>query len=553
MAIHTQEIRSESHAEIGALVQQDAGIIIERWIQRATAEQPDAARVHQDVLRDHLPTFLHEMGRSLAEADVSNNGWHCPPASKHGEQRWENGWSLTEVVRDYQILRLVILEYLDEALDRPMSGHEVMAIGLVLDEAIAASVARYGVHHHEATRRAQRERADRESQVEKRRLTREAELLRSAEKRTDEFLAVLGHELRNPLAPLLNSMHLLRLRGDDTTIREQAREMAERQVRQLTRLVEDLLDLARVRQGKIVLKLELIDLNVIVARAVETVRSALKERGQNLEVVLPPGTVPVQADSARLEQVLVNLLNNAAKFTDPGGNIWVTVERGVGETLVRVRDTGIGLAPESIGHIFDLYAQVEEARTHSQGGLGIGLSLVKAIVEQHGGSVKAASDGPGRGSEFVVRLPTPVEGLSPPESGEHQPASVTVHARRILVVEDNTDSARSLAVLLRLWGHQVETAPDGTTALAIAAAFKPDVALLDIGLPIMDGHELARRLCREVGLEGLVLIALTGFSQPANQSLSAESGFSHHLVKPVNPDDLKNLLALPDSAAKQAE
>ena len=409
MTIQLEQIRSESHAEIGTLIQRDAVVLIERWCRRAAEEQPNAARVHHDVLLDHLPTFLHQMGRSLAEADTENNGWHCPSAREHGEQRWESGWSLTEVVRDYQILRIVILEYLDSTLDRSLSGREALAVGLVLDEAIAASVARYGAHLKEATRRAERAESERENQAEKRRLAQDADALRSAGRLTDEFLALLGHELRNPLAPLLNALHLVRLHGEDSAIREKAHAMAERQVRLLARLVEDLLDLARIRQGKIILKPELLDLNDVVARAVETARSAIDDRGHNLEVALSPAPVRLEADPERLEQVIVNLLNNAAKYTETGGHIWVAVECRPGEVSVRIRDTGIGLAPEMLGRIFDLYAQVEEARSHSKGGLGIGLSFVKRVVELHRGSVSASSDGLGHGSEFIVCLPTPTD------------------------------------------------------------------------------------------------------------------------------------------------
>ncbi len=371
---------------------------------------------------------------------------------------------------------------------------------------------------------------------------RRVEELAEADRNKDAFLAQLGHELRNSLAPLLNGQQVIRLGGDDRGVREEALEVAQRQLRQLQHITDDLLDLARVRQGKMDLKLQMIDLNAVVAAAVETAKPAIEERGQELEVSLPPGRVPMEADPSRLQQAVVNLLNNACKYTDAGGRIRMAVENAEGEAVVRVEDTGIGLAPEVLGRIFDLYAQAADGRRHSQGGLGIGLSLVKCVVELHGGSVTAQSDGPGRGSRFVVRLPvreaTPSLDTPGPEA-----APACARSLRVLLVDDNCDSTRSLAQWLRLWGHAVETAADGASALWVAGIFQPEVVLLDVGLPGMDGREVARRLRRVVGSEQALLVALTGFGEEEDHRLSREAGLDFHLVKPVDMDALQDLLA----------
>ena len=288
--------------------------------------------------------------------------------------------------------------------------------------------------------------------------------------------------------------------------------------------------------------MQVVDLNAVVARAVETARPAIEGRGHDLEVAAPLGPVLLQADPARLEQVLVNLLHNAAKYTEVGGRIRLTIERGEGESVIRVRDTGIGLNPEMVQRVFHLYSQDERGREMSQGGLGIGLSLVRGLVELHGGRVQAFSDGPGRGSEFMVCLPTPPQSLPPRNAAQERPG-VTGAALRVLLVDDNLDSSDSLAMLLRLWGHRVDVAPDGPAALEAARALTPEVVLLDIGLPGMDGHEVGRRLRLEAGLEQVLLVALTGYGAEEDHKLSQESGFDLHFVKPVDLDALRELLA----------
>jgi signal transduction histidine kinase/DNA-binding response OmpR family regulator len=366
--------------------------------------------------------------------------------------------------------------------------------------------------------------------------------IREANQRKDEFLAMLAHELRNPLAPILNALHILRLSGTDTEAAEKARETAERQVRHMVRLVDDLLDVSRITRGKIELRKEPVELAGVVARAVESTRPLVDGRSHQLEVSAVPEGVWIEADPTRLEQVLANLLNNAAKYTEPGGRIWLTARQDNGAVEVRVKDTGIGLAPEMLRCVFEPFVQVDQSLERAQGGLGIGLTLVRSLVEMHGGTVHAHSAGLGQGSEFVVRLPVlPQPAGAPPRPvAETQPSPV--RPLRVLLVEDNKDSAESLATVLRLLGHEVNLAHDGPAALVAAADFQPEVVLLDIGLPGMDGYQVAQRLRQEFGLTEARLIALTGYGQEEDRLRSLEAGFDQHLVKPVDHELLGQIL-----------
>jgi signal transduction histidine kinase/ActR/RegA family two-component response regulator len=384
--------------------------------------------------------------------------------------------------------------------------------------------------------------AQRELARQNAQLGRLNERLVEADRRKDEFLAMLAHELRNPLAPLRNAAHLLQQPGLDQPAVGRTGEMMGRQVQQLGRLVDDLLDLSRIARGKMELRREWVDLSQAVRRAVDTCRPLVESRGHELAVTLPTAPVRLFADPARLEQVLTNLLTNAARYTPEGGRIWLTAAAEGGEAVVRVRDTGIGIPPEMLAHIFGLFSQTERAEERTGGGLGIGLSLVKGLTEMHGGTVEARSAGPGQGSEFVVRWPLPTgdtqEGV--PTVPERPPAAE--RAVRVLLVDDSVDAAESLAMLLRLWGHEAAVAHDGPGALRLAEQQRPEVALLDIGLPGMDGYELARQLRHRPGLEGTVLVALTGWGQEEDRRRSHEAGFDHHLVKPVDPNALMRLL-----------
>jgi PAS domain S-box-containing protein len=388
---------------------------------------------------------------------------------------------------------------------------------------------------------------------ERRQLARaqeEAEASADLHRRKDEFLAMLSHELRNPLASLVNGVHLLRLQeSDENAIQKQARTIIDRQVSHLTRLIDDLLEVSRISTGRIRLHREHIDARSVVQRAVETVRPLVIERDHELTIDQPPQPVWLYADATRLEQVLVNLLNNAAKYTDPAGRIVATVEPDADEVVFRVRDTGLGIAPELLPRIFELFTQAERSLDRSQGGLGIGLTLVKRLVEMHGGTAEVQSV-LGQGSEFIIRLPAgspPDHDAAPPKAGQKKSAPL-----QVLVVDDNPDMASSTAMVLRASGHDVRVAHSASDALAIAADYRPDVVLLDIGLPRTDGYEIARRLRRLPECQNARLIAVTGYGQESDRVLSKEAGFDSHLVKPVNPDQLRAVLAAKDSKNSQS-
>jgi CheY-like chemotaxis protein len=373
-------------------------------------------------------------------------------------------------------------------------------------------------------------------------LQEQAVALADLHRRKDEFLAMLSHELRNPLAPITNALELLRLqRGSGNATEEHARAVIERQVGQLKHLVDDLLEVSRVTTGRVRLSQERLDLRGIVDRAVETARPLIEQRRHELSVSAPPEPVWLHGDAARLEQVVVNLLTNAAKYTDEGGHIRLAVEPEGDRAVLRVRDTGVGIPPELLPRIFELFTQAERSLDRAEGGLGIGLSLVQRLVELHGGTVEATSV-QGEGSEFIVRLPM----ASPPPTPSPSPtetAPPTGRSCRVLVVDDNVDSAESLAMLLTMFGHNVRTAHDGEAALETAIDWRPEVVLLDIGLPGLDGYEVAKRMRRLPALGDVVLVALTGYGQDADRQRSREAGFDRHLVKPVEPATVQRIVA----------
>lgn len=364
--------------------------------------------------------------------------------------------------------------------------------------------------------------------------------LRDADRRKDEFLAMLAHELRNPLAPISNAMHLLRKDRNADTVQVQARAIIERQTGRLTRLVDDLLEVSRITSGRIQLHKEQVAAQEVLERAVETVRPLIEQHGHKLALELPRQPVWVHADAARLEQVVVNLLNNAAKYTDSGGRIELDLRLDGSDAAIRVRDNGMGIESELLPRVFDLFTQAERSLDRSRGGLGVGLSLVKRLVEMHGGNVTAASV-VGQGSTFVVNLPAmqpkPVE----PAIEETGLKNNAAPAMRILIVDDNVDAAQSLAMLLGASGYDVRIAFDGLTALQTAREHKPDVALLDIGLPGLDGYALARQLRAELP-GSLGLVAMTGYGQESDRRRSQAAGFDLHLVKPVDFTALEELL-----------
>jgi len=368
--------------------------------------------------------------------------------------------------------------------------------------------------------------------------------IQEADRHKNEFLSMLAHELRNPLAPISNAIHILRLRGSSEPEIRDIQEMVDRQVQQLVRLVDDLLDLSRITRGKIRLHAESVDIAGVIARAVETSRPLIETRKHELTVVLPPQPLRVRGDAVRLAQVVSNLLNNAAKYTEEGGRIQLSAANDGGEVVLRVRDNGVGIPPHMLSSIFELFTQVDRSLDRAQGGLGIGLTLVHKLVEMHGGRVEAFSGGTNQGSEFVVHLPLlSGEGMPAPLFDGVLPASGESRRSRVLIVDDNADGARSLSMLLEMGGHEVRTCYDGPAALTEAELFCPEVVLLDIGLPGMDGFEVARRLRAREASPRPLLVALTGYGQAEDVRRSREAGFDHHLVKPADPAALTALLA----------
>ncbi|MDZ4686859.1 MAG: PAS domain S-box protein [Planctomycetaceae bacterium] len=366
--------------------------------------------------------------------------------------------------------------------------------------------------------------------------------LQDADRRKDEFLATLAHELRNPLAPIRNTLEILKRQNLDGDTLTEARATMDRQLGQMVRLVDDLLDVSRITRDKLELRRERVELASIVHHAVETSRPLAEAAGHQLTVTLPPDPLYLDADPIRLAQVFGNLLSNACKYTEPGGRIDLAAERVDDSVVVRVKDTGIGIPVDKLDAVFELFAQVATALERSQGGLGIGLTLAKRLVELHGGHVEVSSDGPGTGSEFRVRLPLLIQPPAPLPPSTPSAEQTPIMSRRILVVDDNKDAAFTLSMLLKITGNETILAHDGLEAVAAAERFRPDLVLLDIGLPKLNGYEVARRIRAEPWGQSMVLVASTGWGQDEDRRKSQEAGFNHHLVKPIRHDDLEKLL-----------
>ena len=370
---------------------------------------------------------------------------------------------------------------------------------------------------------------------------RAEEDLREADRRKDEFLAILSHELRNPLAPLLNAMSILQVAGREAESWTQTREMMERQLSHMVRLIDDLLDVSRISQDKLELKQERVNLTQLLRHAVETNRPQCERHGLELTLTLPARPLYVKGDMGRLAQAVNNLLNNSCKYTERSGRIRLTLEREGGEAVIRVQDTGVGIAADQLPRIFEMFVQVDGSIDRSQGGLGIGLTLSKRLVEMHGGRLTASSPGLGLGAEFAIHLPI-VEPAPQAQGNGGDPAAAPVVPRCILVVDDNQDAADSLALLLKISGHKVHTAKDGVEAVERAGTIDPDVILLDIGLPKMNGYEAAREIRKQPREKRLLLVALTGWGQEKDKQLSKEAGFDAHVIKPVSLAALTKVL-----------
>jgi two-component system, sensor histidine kinase len=370
---------------------------------------------------------------------------------------------------------------------------------------------------------------------------RRSEALLLADRMKDQFLATLAHELRNPLAPISNALHLLEVAGDRPQVAAEARAMMARQLRQLVRLVDDLLDVSRITTGKLTLRREALELHEVIANAVEIARPLIESRRHELDVKLPHRAMPLHGDATRLAQVFSNLLNNAAKYTEPGGRIALSATVHDGCVEVTIVDNGIGIDPQMLPQVFEMFTQAETFLERGQGGLGVGLALARKLVEMHGGTIGASSEGAGRGSTFTVRLP--LSGSAHTLAGDIDPAAPAVaRAHRILVVDDNHDFAMSLAMILREMGHEVRVEHDGTAGLHTAETFRPTIAFLDIGMPGMSGYELARVLRSRCSRREVALVAVTGWGQDADKARAREAGFDQHLVKPLDPAAIPSLL-----------
>ncbi|SEK94253.1 Signal transduction histidine kinase [Stigmatella aurantiaca] len=369
-----------------------------------------------------------------------------------------------------------------------------------------------------------------------------ADQLTAADRRKDEFLAMLAHELRNPLAAIMTAIGILERKPTDDVKEARMRSIIQRQTHHLARLVDDLLDVSRITRGKVELRRERLDALSVLQQVIALIRPVAEGRGLQLESTLHEGPLWVEGDPTRLEQIFMNLLDNAAKYTDAGGRIFVQASQegvdGNARAVVRIRDTGIGIPSHKLPDIFELFNQADESLERSRGGLGIGLTLVRNLVELHGGTIGATSGGTGQGSEFVVKLP--LCAAVPVKAGQPKPLDGARH-RRILLVEDNSDARQALKDLLELWGHQVQVAQDGREGVALALEARPDLALVDIGLPGLDGYRVAEELRARAG-QNIRLVAITGYGGPEDRSRAHQAGFDHHMVKPVKPDELNRLL-----------
>lgn len=528
MGSSTNAIRGRNFAELGEILRRDAEEIIERWSDRALAQGHGRPGAHRAELRDHLPEFLVALGEDLFGDEPDDSGTPRRRASEHGRFRWQVGWELEDVVVDYQILRIVILQHLRKVLNREPKLDEVVAIGVHIDDAIAEAVVGYVGH--------------------------QSGQLAQAHQRLNEFLGVLGHELRNPLGTIAVALQLARLSSPPGGDLAEAVESISRSAGTMTRLMDDMLDVARVTRGDLEIRPRRVSVAEAIEASVSSVLTIVNERHHTLELSILEGGIYVEADPTRLEQVIGNLITNAAKYTEPGGRIEVSAHCEGDQAVIRVRDNGSGIDPAFLPQLFELFSQAPE---HNGRGLGIGLSLVKSLVDRHGGTITAQSGGPGLGSTFTVRLPR-VESpaADSPSRSSNAPSSVgsgtpPCSPFRILVVDDERDAARLLALLLEQDGHEVSVAFDGQSALDLAEASRPDLVLLDLGLPDLNGAEVARRLRSSAGFDRTLIVALSGFSpgQRPGDSPTApdhDPSFDLFLTKPVEADQLSRVLAIRD-------
>jgi PAS domain S-box-containing protein len=548
--VHSGVLPAESYAMRGGVAERLRSIA--RLQQRAGAMETELERRRETELRlqennDTLRAMVAAAPLPIVVIDVDTTVRLWNPAAER-LFGWSSGEVLGKAIPIVPPDRRAECAEIRDAVGRGESFEAVETVRLTrdgrpVDVAISAApladsagtVRRLVLLFEDRTQRNQAEQ-DRQRLLDTERAAREQ--AERATRARDEFLAMLGHELRNPLSAVRSALSVARLDGER---RERALEIAMRQSETLRRLVDDLLDAARITRGKITLQKRPVAFAELVARAVEVTRPLVAERGHALLVAVPPGDAMVEVDEMRFEQVLSNVISNAARYTDPGGRIEIVAETDGADAVCRVRDDGIGIAPEAQAHVFDLFVQAGRGLDRLQGGLGIGLTLSRALVELHGGSISLHSDGIGRGAEFTVRLPL----LAGPDAADRPTDDAltgTMTGARVLLVEDNPDTADSMVLLLEMLGHRVDLAPDGASALALAAARVPEVMLVDIGLPDIDGYEVARRVRSDATLACVLLVALTGYGQREDRERAFAAGFDHHFVKPVDPDELNAFL-----------
>jgi signal transduction histidine kinase len=499
--------------------------IIREW-EALVAAEPRRIALPEPLLRDHLPELLSELADWLERDELVGGERMRAAAARHAAQRLDQSLSLAELISEFRLLRVTLLRLLLEAEADEQEGgtlgmadrvRELARLNSALDFALTDGIEEFV---------AERDR-------------REREAAQASEWRRTDFLGVLAHELRNPLAPIHNSLYVLEKVPGDSEPARRAQDVIRRQAGQLARLVDDLLDVTRIARGKFELRPQALDLRGVVRSACDDHRSTYERAGLQLRYEEPDREICVEADPSRLTQVVGNLLANAAKFTPAGGVVTLRVEASDEGGVIRVRDTGIGIEPSEIEHLFSPFAQAEGARPREGGGLGLGLPLARGLIELHGGTLHASSEGPRRGAEFVVTLPF---------SRRHSAVAAAKDATalrplRVLVVEDNVDSGDTLADVLRLAGHEVRVARDGRSGLEAARAFRPGVVICDLGLPDIPGYEVARAMRADETLRGTRLLALSGYARPEDMAQASEAGFDAHLAKPVAPETLTSTIA----------
>jgi signal transduction histidine kinase/ActR/RegA family two-component response regulator len=505
--------------------------ILKRWQDTVCSFADKARELSEPELRDHAPLLLEQVAAALEgkeTPEVEPVGW------EHGRQRWDHAFRITEVIQELSIMRQTLVDEVDEhAVSAELTPDESREarrrLHEVIDRSAAASASQYvtaALHQHQALE----------------------ERLEAANQQKDHFLAMLSHELRGPLASILNAARLLQHADLADANLERAGEVIERQALYQARLIDDLLDINRIAQGKVTLHPEVTDLKAALSQGIEACLPSIEAKGLTLKQGLPDEPLLVEGDPVRLAQIVINILTNAGRYTDSPGTITVTAGQEDGKAVVRVRDTGIGIAPEMLSRVFEQFVQADSSLDRRQGGLGLGLTLARKLAELHGGAVEARSEGLGKGSEFTIRLPAARKGEARREPLAAETSSDRLVGRRVVLVDDSADSRTTLADVLEMLGHHVLLAADGPEALRLAWEEQPEAYVVDIGLPGMDGYEVARKLRQTPAGEQALLIALSGYGSPQDRERARQAGFDAHLTKPANIEELQGLLT---SATKQ--